>query len=597
MKPLCLLVLGLFLTMGLTAQVDGTFTEQLFELRYQGETSKLEDFLKLHSTNSIKSSIISNELEIAFDRQLDDFVLPRHEELSDEEQFIFGTQQAFSHYRNANYLKANRILDTLNTSILNKTLSQKAELNRIRALIYMSWSTYPESLRHLALAEQIFDEKNNELGLIVTRYSRLKLLLQFQKWDLFEKEYNSTLKEHHSIIREYPAIAANFNTIEASRMFINEKVDSAFVFVRRNIQIYEQLQDSSNMMKTHLNLGFASASSNRLDEAFEHFEMSQRYKIPLASKRQEIRILISMISILSSKKYEARILKILKVSSTDDLFDEIQEKLKLVDDQDLHLHFLRQKVMFYKARKEQKGLINALDKEVDYLYDINISDTTSMQSLQYQLELQVAENKGLSLEQENTEKQNQILSLQLDKQRRAKWIYLGIFITSILFISGVWYYSNWVNKERHAKEIYALKVIETEQKLSKTELALLNFKKQTIEKNKIIAAISNDLGLNGEERTKHHEKLRQMKILTNEDWLKFQKLFNSVYPKMNAFLIENSIQLSEGELRILMLYKMNYHKTQMSEVLGIGTESVRKAIYRLKKKIEPLELDMLLVEF
>jgi len=46
-----------------------------------------------------------------------------------------------------------------------------------------------------------------------------------------------------------------------------------------------------------------------------------------------------------------------------------------------------------------------------------------------------------------------------------------------------------------------------------------------------------------------------------------------------------------------MLQKIGFKKTQISGVIGIGAESVRKSVYRLKKKLDSIDLDLLLAEF
>ncbi len=597
MKPFYLLAFSLFLFQWSFAQESGTFTKSLFELRYSVDMEKFEDFLEQYKNAPIKSKIIRREMVIAMDGALDVYSIGNGENIDTEEKYILGIQNAIVYSRDRNYLGANKILDTLAQHLSEMTLFQRAEFNRIKGRVFMNWGSYYQSLTYLTKAEQQFKEAGSVSGLLVSHYSILILFIQFHRWDLFEQKLNAIVNKKWEKIKKYPPILANFNTSRASLLFINENIDSALVLIKNNIPIYQQLLDSSNVMKTHLNLGFSYARMNRMNEAFHHFEKSRAYKTMLADKRQEIRSLISMTSILASQKHQARTLQLLEFDKVEDFFASIEERLKNVNDQDLHLHFLRQKVLYYEARKEQAKTLAAINQENDFLYDVITSDTTSLQLLQYQLDLQIAENKQLALQQENTENQNQILSLQLGKQQRQKMIYLGIFLASLLFLGGFWHYSNSVNKERHAKEIYALQVAETEKKLSETERALLAFKKQTIEKTKIIATITEGLELKDEEKIKHNEKLKQMKILTTEDWLKFQKLFNSVYPKMTSSLIENKIELSEGERRILMLYKMNFHKVQMSEVLGISPESVRKAIYRLKKKIEPQELDFLLSQF
>ena len=135
------------------------------------------------------------------------------------------------------------------------------------------------------------------------------------------------------------------------------------------------------------------------------------------------------------------------------------------------------------------------------------------------------------------------------------------------------------------------------EELRSTQLRLEEFRIQLLEKSKLIDEAKRNLNLSSEEQLAYYEKMSEMKILTDDDWYKFKKLFEFVHPNMKTFLYENNISLTEGELRILMLHRLKFDRKHMGDMLGIGSESIRKAVYRLKKTIEPRELELMLLEF
>ncbi len=597
MKSLYILAFWVFLTCFAQGQEAGTFTQELFELRFQFDAGQFDGIKQRYATDMIKKKMIGVEIALAGNKLSEVSPLSMEENLDAEEDYIARNQEAFMALKNRNYLGANKALDATRLSEESMTWFQKGERNHLRGLIYTDWGAYFLALKHLTASEEQFEKANSELGLLVTYYSIIKLFMQSHQWNLATEKLKIVMSKYERAINKYPGLQANYNTLLASDMFVEGKVDIALDYIKENIPIYQKLSDSSNVMKTYMNIGFAHASINNPDSSFFYLKKSQEYVTVLDDKRQEVKILISMMSMLYSEKYKARILNLLGYKNMDAYFAAIREKLDDITDPELELHYLRQKIMYHEKHQEKDAMIKTLEEESDYLYELRNLDTTNLQLLQYQLDLQVAENKSLSLEKSNVESQNRILSLNLEKKKQQQLLYAGIFGAIVLFMIGAWYYTNRIQKERYAKELAARKAEEAGQKLTEAEKALLELKKLILEKTQIIESIQNGLEPRDEEIRKHNAKLRQMKILTNEDWIKFQKLFNTVYPKMTLRLIENNVQLTEGELRILMLYKMKFHKVQISEVLGISPESVRKAVYRLKKKIAPLELDFLLVQF
>jgi hypothetical protein len=88
----------------------------------------------------------------------------------------------------------------------------------------------------------------------------------------------------------------------------------------------------------------------------------------------------------------------------------------------------------------------------------------------------------------------------------------------------------------------------------------------------------------------------QLKILTDEDWTKFKLYFDKAFPGMIFRLRHEFPTLTGSEQRLFLLIKLKNDSREMSDMLGISMESVRKNKYRLKKKLQ-LEEDQSLEEF
>jgi DNA-binding response OmpR family regulator/DNA-binding CsgD family transcriptional regulator len=79
-------------------------------------------------------------------------------------------------------------------------------------------------------------------------------------------------------------------------------------------------------------------------------------------------------------------------------------------------------------------------------------------------------------------------------------------------------------------------------------------------------------------------KIRRGSVLLN-NWTVFQLKFNQTYPKFTSRLITQYPKLTQQDLIIISAVFINLNTHQLSVILSISPESVRKNKYRLKKKL------------
>jgi DNA-binding CsgD family transcriptional regulator len=82
------------------------------------------------------------------------------------------------------------------------------------------------------------------------------------------------------------------------------------------------------------------------------------------------------------------------------------------------------------------------------------------------------------------------------------------------------------------------------------------------------------------------DSLKKTKIVTKQDWLKFQELFENVYPGIFHLLKEKLPALTQAEIRLICLTKLKLNNKQMAKTLGVSEETVIKTRYRLTKKLK-----------
>ena len=69
------------------------------------------------------------------------------------------------------------------------------------------------------------------------------------------------------------------------------------------------------------------------------------------------------------------------------------------------------------------------------------------------------------------------------------------------------------------------------------------------------------------------------------DWNVFMKLFNDIHPQFNKYIIGKCSDITESELRVCNLIKMNFSSSEIAEILSVSIRGVEQHRYRIKKKL------------
>lgn len=110
-----------------------------------------------------------------------------------------------------------------------------------------------------------------------------------------------------------------------------------------------------------------------------------------------------------------------------------------------------------------------------------------------------------------------------------------------------------------------------------------------LEKSRIIEEITGELELlrkwTDTNQVSKFNDILNSHLVTEEDWERFKKAFDQVYPEFFAQLRYRFVDITVAELRLAALIKINLSTKEAANSLGISAESVKKSRYRLKRKI------------
>jgi len=169
-----------------------------------------------------------------------------------------------------------------------------------------------------------------------------------------------------------------------------------------------------------------------------------------------------------------------------------------------------------------------------------------------------------------------------------------IIVLLLLIIITALIYNRQRLKAKKDKELFASEKLRVDEELKNATMALRGYTEKLMQKNILIDEIKTELeniqlkyagaGVAG-----NLDKMMQAHIMTDENWAEFKKLFSRVYTTFFYNLRNAYHNLSGTDVRLLALIKLKLNNREISGMLGITVDGVKKAKQRLRKKMNLLD--------
>jgi len=188
-------------------------------------------------------------------------------------------------------------------------------------------------------------------------------------------------------------------------------------------------------------------------------------------------------------------------------------------------------------------------------------------------------------------KEKNILIVDLKKEKQNIRIRSIIIIVSLLFLSLliILMINNRRLKLKSAKALADAKSNMARIKTQMTENELKSIVASLRQKSAFIEELEAEVkkfSINNEKLDLEEkiQLLRKTRILTDEDWERYNRTFNEIHP-MFCNSVENFDDLSNGDKRQLIFIKLGLKQKEIAHLMGISSEGAKKARQRLSKKI------------
>jgi|GEM_PF-2703223 len=436
--------------------------------------------------------------------------------------------------------------------------------------------------------------------------------------------YRESIKAENKLI-SYRDSLDRFNFYSFSnigRMYLLvEEYDSAFYFFRKGLSIGEHYNDAVLKTSSFNNIGLYYSKINQLDSSLHYLEKASQFweiidnksiidsvfygtiqgnkaKVYQDKKQFNKALALYKVDLKNARhfnEYGLEIRNLLSLSELQILLDNysfaesrVMEAISLMRIYNISNDKAWSYLILKKIRVKQNRLKEALEYQelyisyLDSTYNNNIiqrySDAKAyylMADVQSKLKLQMIVLKNSELEKRQSQVELHYRTVQL-------WLIVGVSILILILLLLLIRVKVNQAKIAHQKVDFHKKEFKTLAKVISNKNQIINkYKKSILSQDGTIERI---------------DKLKDSKILTTEDWDVFKEHLDIVFPGIMERLMDGFPGITKGERRLFVLIKLELKSVEISNMLGISPDSVKKSRQRLRKKIN-LDSKIILEQF
>jgi len=505
-------------------------------------------------------------------------------------------------------------------------------------ILYFNYN-YSEALDYFTRCLEFSEKRNNKL-------LKAKCLERLASLHLATDDPNLALKLYYESlvifeeINDRKGIAKVYNILGIYKAD-TEEFDMAEVYLNKSLRIHQELNDKHNIIENKVNLGY-------LYERIGNIEKAEKIYIQLIPEIKEsgdmhaLSVIYFNLASIYQKKEEATsaldfLYKAIGISEqTGDtallssLYGNTAELLIKTGDVNSARVLLNKSVLCSRSIGDMETEIQAL-KFVAYI-DSLAGDFTSafstyklISSLKDTLNKRKCKNclKKAELQYENQKSQSKIALQEkiilTDKRNKLLFIILFI-ISSAASLLLIWLFilqkkSLVKNKKLHDQQIrlkqLELEKVQNEEKLQKLEKEKIEDELRLKERELVSSALLIDQ--RNEElnyvrqkikdlinqdfvnisELKELDKIIKLKLKDYDNWDLFNKAFNNVHIDFSKNLKDKHPDLTRTELKYCAYNRIHLSSYQISSLLNVTIEAIRKTRYRLRKKLNLKSTDSL----
>ncbi|MEZ4971877.1 MAG: tetratricopeptide repeat protein [Cyclobacteriaceae bacterium] len=471
--------------------------------------------------------------------------------------------------------------------------AQTASVQNVLGVAYYHLSQYNVALEYFLDALKL-TEKTGKPRYLANIYTNIGLVYHDQNdldkaLDYYEKAL--VYGEQAYDLRMMGRVSNNIGII------LNTKglYDGARIYYEQSLNYKSKVNDEIGASATQQNLAVVYKNLGNLGKANELLQQSRKTKEEAGDLMGLIQVFDTQIGIWISQK---------KFAEAMDLLKKSEEILEQINSKEPYINLFHRYKEYYYARG-QYDISEQWQEKKDSIREVLFNETKSNQlaTLQsvYELDKKETEIKLLQNERDNQALQRDIVLILL----------IGGVI--VVIIIGVWFYQ----RQRQQKAMFAAQQKLHDAEIQNAQLRESELKRELEYKNRELTSYTINFVQKGQlfEELKENiaslmnssesdvaMKLNPLKKVVDsnyqidKEWDDFKLRFEEVHAGFFEQLKAEYPELSNSDLRLCSLLRLNMTMKESAKILGISTDSVKTSRYRLRKKLN-LDRDENLTDF
>ncbi|WP_353779291.1 tetratricopeptide repeat protein [Winogradskyella sp. 3972H.M.0a.05] len=396
-------------------------------------------------------------------------------------------------------------------------------------------------------------------------------------------DHYQTENSHHKAINSFKEALKLYESID-NKIFMSQaqsyigdsytelkNFKEAEHYLNQALTLSKELQFSANIGRTYLNLGKLKLYEEKYDEAIsvlnEGLELYRALKIPHNETRARFFIGKAYFEKQAYRKAIAELDKSIAISKQIDDSGRLKDALFY---KSLALEALDQVDEALQVYKESKVLSDSI---------FNIENQQKTNELQVIYETERREQR-IALQQSEIdllEQKTRISNLQ-------KLLLAGGLSLSLLIIGlGLYAFRQKLKRNRLERE-----KLDSELTFKKKELTTHAL--HLAQKNEVLEDLKSKaehFKLETDKKEGYQQLIRTINfdLQNDKNWNNFSRYFEEVHQGFNSKIQQQFPEVTSNDLRLISLLKMNLSNKEIANILCISAEGIKKARYRLRKKM------------
>jgi len=469
----------------------------------------------------------------------------------------------------------------------------EGQLRTLKNLHHVSFDLklYDEAIDY-CLQLQHLSEKLDNKSYLAYSYTRLgRLRGEIMKDQKGSREYSFKAIDLYFEINEKELLSNLYTNIGIS-YYLDQQYDSSMIYLNKGIVWGKEFGQNKQLHSLYSMLSELYYQKKNYDKALECSKQALSLSFDNGRER-----LVAFDNLLVGKIFIAK------------------------EQYDTALHFVNIGIESAKAIEKDDYIITGYE----HLSKIYKGKNDLLKSIEYleiasQLKDTIVKNSfSLALAEKEAEFQMQIKRQELQSLEKSAYqqrlFRNGLIVISILIIFILGLFINRYNvimkfQKQELDRLRTIKQLEEKEKLFlkdkllHKEKILASNTMHIIQKNQILTDLKTEItnlpiAKNGDSlksKIKSINRTIETNMTFEDDWQNFKLQFEQVHPKFFSKLDKLYPNLGNNETRFCAYIKMGHNTKEIAQLMGINAESVQKARYRLKKKME-LDKSLNLIEY